>query len=104
MAQQVGFAVVYTFEVHEGRDEEFVAAWSRMTELIRDHRGGLGSRLHRDEQGRFVAYAQWPSREVFDADTPLPSEAEPVLAAMRATIASREEPWFLEPERDLLVR
>ena len=104
MSDETGLAVVYTFEVHPGSEEQFVAAWSRLTELIRDHRGGLGSRLHRDAQGRFVAYAEWPSREVFEADTPLPPEADEVIATMRATLAVRHEPLLLEPVRDLLLR
>ena len=104
MEREIGFAVIYTFEVIEGQQEQFIEAWTRLTELIREHRGGLGSRLHRDEQGRFVAYAEWPSREVFAADTPLPDEADEVIASMRASMSARDEPWFLASERDLLQR
>ena len=96
------FAVLYTFEVHPGAEHQFIEAWSDLTHLIRRHRGGLGSRLHRDAQGRFRAYAEWPSRAVFEADTPLPTEADEVIARMRATIATRHDPIELEIERDLL--
>jgi heme-degrading monooxygenase HmoA len=46
-ARQNGFAVIYRFKVAAESEERFINSWERMTELIRDHRGGRGSRLHR---------------------------------------------------------
>ena len=47
-------------------------AWQELTKLIRDERGGLGSRLHRCADGHYFAYAQWPS-EHFWATQPEPT-------------------------------
>ena len=56
------FAVIYRWRVHPGMEESFTAAWETLTRGIREGRGGLGSRLHRAEDGTWVAYAQWPDR------------------------------------------
>ncbi len=41
-----------------------------MTDAIAKHRGALGSRLHKTEVERvYVAYAQWPSREMYFDET-----------------------------------
>jgi hypothetical protein len=53
-------------------ERDFEHAWLELTELIRDERGGLGSRLHRCADGYYFAYAQWPS-ELFWATQPEPA-------------------------------
>lgn len=60
------FIAVYEFKVKEGKDAEFQSAWAKVTDAIAKYRGGLGSRLHMTEQdGIYVAYAQWPSKEKY---------------------------------------
>ena len=59
------FIAVYWWRVHPGKEEQFRAAWRRGTDHIRDRYGSCGSRLHRDADGRFVGYAEWPD-EAFD--------------------------------------
>lgn len=59
----VGFAVIYRWRLKEGMQEPFQEAWSRITELLREQRGGLGSRLHRSDDGIWYAYAQWADEE-----------------------------------------
>ena len=54
------FVAVYWWRVHPGKEEQFQAAWHRGTELITRKDGSYGSRLHRDRDGRFVGYAEWP--------------------------------------------
>lgn len=54
------FVAVYWWRVHPGKEEQFRAAWRRGTELITQIYGSYGSRLHRDLDGRFVGYAEWP--------------------------------------------
>jgi hypothetical protein len=56
------FVAVYWWRVHPGKEEQFVEAWTRGTDLIREIYGSYGSRLHRDADGRFVGYAEWPDR------------------------------------------
>lgn len=65
------FVAVYWWRVHPGKEEQFRNAWRRGTELIGEKYGGLGSRLHENSDGRFVAYAEWPDeatwRKAYDA-------------------------------------
>jgi len=54
------------------------------TEEIRNEMGGLGSRLHRSDDGSWIAYAQWPSRATWEAaqtTQPSPSAARDLMAA-----------------------
>ena len=55
------FAVIYRWRLDPDLVDDFCHAWEEMTHLIRAYRGGLGSRLHRQADGSYLAYAQWPS-------------------------------------------
>lgn len=60
------FTVIYEFLIKKGTDSEFRKAWIDHTEFVYAHRGSLGSRLHTtDTDNTYVAYAQWPSRELW---------------------------------------
>jgi hypothetical protein len=54
------FVAVYWWRIHPGKEEQFREAWRRGTEQITQIYGSHGSRLHRDSDGRFVGYAEWP--------------------------------------------
>ena len=103
--QHTGFAVIYRWRIAADREDSFVAAWARLTELIRDHQGGRGSRLHRGEDGLFYAYAQWPTRAAWAvADVSrLPNEAAALSAQMQDAVLERFDPIPLTPVGDLLV-
>ena len=60
------FVAVYWWRVHPGKEEQFRSAWRRGTEHITRLYGSHGSRLHRETDGRFVAYAEWPDRDSWD--------------------------------------
>ncbi|MFT3964667.1 MAG: antibiotic biosynthesis monooxygenase [Sphingobium sp.] len=61
------FVAVYWWRVHPGKEEQFRKAWARGTDLIRERYGSYGSRLHRDADGRFVGYAEWPDEATWRA-------------------------------------
>ena len=65
------YYVISKWQMKPGKEEQFRAAWRRGTDLIREKYGSYGSRLHRDADGRFVGYAEWPDeatwRAAFDA-------------------------------------
>ena len=66
-------AVLYRWKVKAGAEMAFREAWNAMTETIRVRHGTGGSRLHRTDDGEFVAYAVWPSRPHWEAAAKLPS-------------------------------
>lgn len=99
-----GFAVVYRWRLQAGHEEEFKAAWAAVTRAIVAERGGLGSRLHRAEDGSWVAYAQWPTRGAWERSQELgPIDAE-VSARMSAAVVSSDPPLLLDPVQDLLEK
>ena len=73
------FVALYWWRVKPGKEAQFREGWSRATKAIMQRYGALGSRLHREHDGRFVAYAQWPDeltwRRFFDDKTPADTEA-----------------------------
>jgi heme-degrading monooxygenase HmoA len=54
------FAVIYRWRLKAGQEERFAAAWERVTRAIHAQCGSYGSRLHRCQDGLWVAYALWP--------------------------------------------
>jgi hypothetical protein len=54
------FAVIYRWQVLPGCEAQFETGWRRGTERIAAEFGGWGSRLHKQADGVYVAYAQWP--------------------------------------------
>jgi hypothetical protein len=99
----IGFCVLYRWRVKPGRDQEFRKAWETVTREIRDHGGGLGSRLHKASDGTWLAYAQWPSREMWEAVEVKSVEGQAALLVFIEAIEERMEPILLEPVADYLV-
>jgi len=101
------FAVVYWWRVKPGMEEQFREGWRRATNAIVKRYGSSGSRLHRAQDGRFVAYALWQDeatwQRFFDDKTPVDAEAS---ALMREAVLERApggEPLFkLEVTDDML--
>jgi hypothetical protein len=54
------YAVIYRWQVVAGLEAQFEAGWRRGTERIAAEFGGWGSRLHKQAEGVYIAYAQWP--------------------------------------------
>ena len=103
MSNGPGLAVIYRFRLHAGAEETFVAAWSRITQVLQAERGGLGSRLHRGPEGVWYAYAQWPSAEARSAAFalgPIDAEAE---RRMANAVAEQFPEIVLEPVADFLA-
>jgi hypothetical protein len=60
------YAVIYRWQVDEKHEAEFQRRWHEITDEIVERHGGGGSRLHRADNGDWVAYARWPSKEARD--------------------------------------
>lgn len=102
------FVAAYWWKVHPGKEDQFRAAWRRGTALIQAKYGSLGSRLHRDDQGRFIGVAEWPDRatwqSAFDAKMAY-DEPETRAAFVDAIADTAHEPLLLmEVTDDLLDR
>ncbi len=69
--------------------------------------GGLGSRLHRLDDGTHAAYAQWPSRELWQAaQDPTPKQPNPQVQRwqeqMRQAVAETLPITTMDVAEDLL--
>lgn len=86
------FNVIYRWRVKESCEESFRDAWRRATEAIHQKYYSLGSRLHKSDDGRWIAYAQWRSREDWQAmqNSPLAADEE-AFAVMRDSIEGTTE-------------
>lgn len=97
------FAAIYHFEVIPGQEEKFKIAWTKLTELIYQYEGSLGSRLHLDNHGRSIAYAQWPNKERWKTSGDrLPEITGKYRQQMREACSKIETLFELEEEIDLL--
>ena len=99
---RVGFVVIYRWRLHPGMERQFQQAWERATPLLMQHRGALGSRLHKSDDGTWVAYAQWPTRQSWEqarASATLDPEAS---RQMREAEAESFAPILLTPLADFL--
>lgn len=98
-----GFIVIYSFQVHEGKTEQFIQAWKSLTELIYQFRGSLGSRLHKMSELEYIAYAVWPDRETFDDVTStLPESATVYRETIRSSCSNIETKYELQIAEDLI--
>ena len=99
------YIVIYRFEVIEGQEEQFKTVWAKLTQAYLDYSKSLGSRLHSDGDGDFIAYAQWPNKEIFaKAKDRLPEHAKELGTHMKALCTSISMLHNLEVELDLLER
>ena len=92
------FAVLYRWRLHPGREAEFTAAWADLTRVIRTTSITGGSRLHRTDDGLYVAYAVWPSPWSDASVGP-----HPAMDIMTACIAERFPSEPLAIAEDLLA-
>jgi hypothetical protein len=98
------FAVIILFQLKQGKENTFRSAWKSLTELIYQHEGSLGSRLHKADQSTYIAYAQWPDKKIWIDSDNLPELAHPIREQLRACCERIEIKYELEIVEDLLTR
>ena len=97
------FAAVYRFVVQPSHEEAFRTSWRELTLLIREHQGGLGSRLHQAGAHTYIAYAPWPDRSTWRAarEGPAREDIERLGVALRASCVTVETVFQLDVVEDL---
>lgn len=103
LKQGPGFAVLYRWRLHPGKEQQFILAWSRISALLLQERGSLGSRLHEGADGIWYSYAQWPSSEARDQAFSLPPLDTDARAQMRDAIAEGFPEVVLRPVSDFMI-
>ena len=69
------YVVIYHFQVKDGREADFRKHWAELTHAVKKQPGSRGARLHAGEHNFFVAYTQWESKKIYEAQGPLPESA-----------------------------
>lgn len=97
------FVVMFEFVVKPGCEDAFLAHWPKTTQGIYLFSGSLGSRLHRSDNGEFIAYAQWPDKATWEAaaNVTLSEEYEAHRQAMRDALDLEETRILYQMEVDI---
>lgn len=86
------FVVVYRWRLRPGFEDSHRAGWRAVTASIRRVHATGGSRLHRDADGTYIAYAVWPDEATYERARAAPSAASAAdRALMREGIEGEVE-------------
>ncbi len=95
------FIALYRWKLKERHEQMFREGWRRRTEEIYTKCGSLGSRLHRAEDGTWVACAQWPDRQSWEAARQVPVTDTEAPAMMKESIEASFPEMLMEVTDDL---
>lgn len=95
--------IIYSFKVKPNCESEFIEGWSGLTKETYKNEDSLGSRLHMVKASEYIAYAQWPSKEVYENADNMSKAAHAYRNQMRASCDSIEVLNKMEIIEDLLV-
>jgi hypothetical protein len=99
------FCVLYKFIVKSDCDDHFRHHWSAVTQWYYHHACSLGSRLHRTNNGEYIAYAQWQTREQWETQRDTSDvELQAHRQAMREACEKIEVLYELDVTDDFLQR
>lgn len=97
------FSVIYSFSIIEGKEKDFVAAWTALTHLIYEFEGSYGSRLHKASGQLYIGYAQWPDRASWErSGNKLPEAANEFRKQMRESCSEINTEHEMMVVEDLL--
>ncbi|MCR9153387.1 MAG: antibiotic biosynthesis monooxygenase [Bacteroidetes bacterium] len=97
------YCIIYQFEVKPGFEAQFIKAWEKLTLFYREECNSLGSRLHRESGLHYMAYAQWPNLETYEAAGSKENAETAIWSQeMREACTSVKALYKLEPIVDYL--
>ncbi len=98
------FVAIYEFQLKSGSEVSFRESWLKLTQCIFQQNGSLGSRLHKLDEDRFVAYAQWPDRQSWESsrEKGLNEEGEISRRQMWETLEAASTVYELDLVNDYL--
>lgn len=96
------FIILYRWEVRPDKEDQFLENWEALTRLYSQLYGCAGARLHQNDEGIWIAYTEWPSRDRYfmAVERGIPDEA--IARAMNQAVKRRLDPVFMELRSDLL--
>ena len=61
------FAIIYRSYIKPELENEYQKLWHQVASYFINHRGAIGSCLHKTEEGVWLAYSRWPDKATRDA-------------------------------------
>lgn len=97
------FIALYRWKVKPSHEKNFQEGWHRRTKEIYRQCGSLGSRLHHAEDDTWIAYAQWPDRQTYDAADSIPVIDNDARKLFRDSIEEAYPDIYMSVIDDLLM-
>lgn len=99
------YTVIYLFKVKPDRVKNFIEAWRDLTLLIYKYEGSLGSRLHKQTETNYIAYAQWPDRNTWEnSGSKLSETSSAIRTTLKETCEKIDILFELKVIEDMLER
>lgn len=91
------FAVIYRGFVYPEKEIEYINLWEQVARYFVEHRGALGSTLHKMGLCEYLAYSKWPDRNMRDASwgdsaKDLPQDVHELIQQLKACV-DRTQPY-----------
>lgn len=64
------FCVIYRFILKPQQEDIYKKCWNLITDYFIQHRGAIGSSLHKSNDNLWIAYSRWPNQQARDASWP----------------------------------
>ena len=96
------FSVIYKWKLKEGQEDTFREGWREVTKFFYENYNSKGSRLHKSDDGFYIAYAQWPDQETWTKDKKFPDEYNTYFKMMNDSLEQGFPPVLLNVTDDLL--
>ena len=94
---------VYRWRLKPGFEEQFREGWKRITlEALEEH-SSFGSRLHRGENGDWLAYAVWPSKAARDKYFQEGVKDDEAVEMMTSAVEHRYDELHMEVTDDFIL-
>ncbi|WP_019612881.1 hypothetical protein [Psychromonas ossibalaenae] len=97
------YTIIYQWEVHSHKCDEFLNAWEAVTEHYMENHNALGSRLHKAGENYFVAYSQWLNKEARDAAFSKNDAPQEAITTMEDSIINTHRAIEMDVLSDKLV-
>jgi len=86
------YTVLYQWDIHQDKHDDFVSGWEAVTDHYLAKHNSLGSKLHKISDNRFMAFAQWPSKEIRDIAFNLNDAPQHAVEKMKNSIITSYPP------------
>ncbi len=85
------FAVIYRSYIKPELEERYQKLWNQVASYFIQHRGAIGSCLHKTEDGIWLAYSRWPDKETRDASWSSDNTVEDLPPAIKEAIVKMKD-------------